>query len=107
MRFTEQIVLITGGGSGIGREMAVQFAAEGASLVIADRYLDAAQGTVDLITAPAEPRLPRETDVSQSDQVEAMAEAALNDSARSMSWSTMPAFQSATRSSISMRRPGT
>ena len=44
-------MLITGGGSGIGREMAVQFAAEGASLVIADRYLDAAQGTVDLITA--------------------------------------------------------
>jgi NAD(P)-dependent dehydrogenase (short-subunit alcohol dehydrogenase family) len=51
MRFTEQTVLITGGGSGIGREMAVQFAAEGASLVNADRHLDAAQRTVDLITA--------------------------------------------------------
>ena len=78
MRFNDQIVLITGGGSGIGREMAVRFAAEGASLVIADRYLDAAQGTVDLIEGADGSALATQTDVSQADQVEAMAKAALD-----------------------------
>src|SRR4029079_4442239 len=78
MRFNDQVVLITGGGSGIGREMAVRFAAEGASLVIADRYLDAAQGTVDLIEGAGGSALATQTDVSQSDQVEAMAKAALD-----------------------------
>ncbi len=77
-RFANQVVLITGGGSGIGREMAVRFAAEGASLVIADRYLDAAQGTVDLIEGAGGSALATQTDVSQSDQVEAMAKAALD-----------------------------
>ncbi len=78
MRFNDQIVLITGGGSGIGREMAIRFAAEGASLVIADRYLDAAQGTVDLIEGADGSALATQTDVSQADQVEAMAKAALD-----------------------------
>ena len=57
MRFKEQVILITGGGSGIGREMAVRFAAEGASLVIADRHLDAANGTVEMIESAGGPAL--------------------------------------------------
>src|SRR5688500_327912 len=77
-RFSDHSVLITGGGSGIGREMAVQFAAEGASLVIADRHLDAANGTVDLITEAGGSAIATETDVSDSAQVEAMAQAALD-----------------------------
>ncbi|MDQ2682324.1 MAG: glucose 1-dehydrogenase [Chloroflexota bacterium] len=77
MRFTNRIVLITGGGSGIGRQMALDFAAEGASLVIADRYLDSAEGTVALIEEAGGSALATQTDVSQADQVEAMAAAAL------------------------------
>lgn len=77
MRFENQVVLITGGGSGIGREMATRFAAEGASLVIADRHIDAANGTVDLIEAQGGSALATETDVSDASQVEAMATAAL------------------------------
>ena len=76
-RLRDRVVLITGGGSGIGREMAKQFASEGAALVIADRHLDAAQGTVDLITTAGGSAIATETDVSQSDQVAAMAETAL------------------------------
>ena len=77
MRFENQVVLITGGGSGIGREMALRFASEGASLVIADRHLDAAQGTVELIESDGGSAIATETDVSQADQVEAMAARAL------------------------------
>jgi NAD(P)-dependent dehydrogenase (short-subunit alcohol dehydrogenase family) len=58
--------------------MAVRFAAEGASLVIADRHLDAAQGTVAMIEAAGGSAIATRTDVSQSDQVEAMAKAALD-----------------------------
>jgi meso-butanediol dehydrogenase / (S,S)-butanediol dehydrogenase / diacetyl reductase len=77
-RLIDQVVLITGGGSGIGREMAVQFSAEGASLVIADRHLDAANGTVEMIEAAGGSAIATETDVSDSAQVEAMAQAALD-----------------------------
>jgi meso-butanediol dehydrogenase / (S,S)-butanediol dehydrogenase / diacetyl reductase len=58
--------------------MARMFAAEGASLVIADRHLDAANGTVEMIEASGGSAIATETDVSDSAQVEAMAQAALD-----------------------------
>ena len=48
-RFGGQTVLVTGAGSGIGRAAALRFAAEGASVVVADYNLPAAQDTVDQI----------------------------------------------------------
>jgi NAD(P)-dependent dehydrogenase (short-subunit alcohol dehydrogenase family) len=50
-RFVGQTVLVTGAGSGIGRAAALRFAAEGASVVVADYNLPAAQDTVQQITA--------------------------------------------------------
>jgi 3-hydroxybutyrate dehydrogenase len=44
-RFDGRIAIITGSASGIGKEIALRFAAEGSSPVIADLNLDAAQGT--------------------------------------------------------------
>ena len=41
--FSRQVLVIVGGGSGIGREVAIQAAQRGAHLVVADRDLEAAQ----------------------------------------------------------------
>jgi NAD(P)-dependent dehydrogenase (short-subunit alcohol dehydrogenase family) len=57
--------------------MALRSSAEGASIVVADRRLDAAKGTVELIESSGGSALATETDVSQADQVEAMAARAL------------------------------
>ncbi len=45
------VVLVTGGASGIGRAASLMFAREGARLAVADRSLDGAAETVDLISA--------------------------------------------------------
>jgi NAD(P)-dependent dehydrogenase (short-subunit alcohol dehydrogenase family) len=50
-RLDGKVALITGAGSGIGREASVLFAAEGASVVAVDRDKDTAEETVALIRA--------------------------------------------------------
>src|SRR5680860_1526890 len=45
-RLARKIALITGGGSGIGRETAFRFAREGATVVVADVQDEAGQATV-------------------------------------------------------------
>jgi meso-butanediol dehydrogenase/(S,S)-butanediol dehydrogenase/diacetyl reductase len=77
LRFPDRVVLITGGGSGIGREMALRFAAEGASIVAADRYVERAQETVSLIEQAGGSGLAVLCDVANSGQVQAMADSAL------------------------------
>ncbi len=50
-RFTDQVVIVTGAASGIGKEIARTFAREGAIVAIADLREDAAQATADQIIA--------------------------------------------------------
>ena len=52
-RFTDQVVLITGAGSGIGRATAVAFAREGAHIVVSDLNETSGQKTVALIESKA------------------------------------------------------
>lgn len=49
MRLANKVLLITGGGSGIGRATALLAAREGAQVAVADRNLDAARETVSLL----------------------------------------------------------
>ena len=49
-RLEQQVAIVTGAGSGIGRETALLFAEEGASVVVGDYNLEAAQETVELIS---------------------------------------------------------
>jgi NAD(P)-dependent dehydrogenase (short-subunit alcohol dehydrogenase family) len=51
MRFQDRIVVVTGGGSGIGRETAIEFAGEGGIVAVSDIDTRSAERTVEEITA--------------------------------------------------------
>lgn len=68
----EKIVLITGGGSGIGRAAAVLFASEGAKVIIANRRVEAGNETVNIIKKSGGEALFIQTDISQRVQVETL-----------------------------------
>ena len=71
-------VLITGGGSGIGRATALTAVREGAAVVIGDISKTGADETVAMITAAGGQALAVEVDVSDEAQVEALVAAADN-----------------------------
>ncbi|HET7721364.1 MAG TPA: SDR family NAD(P)-dependent oxidoreductase, partial [Acidimicrobiales bacterium] len=50
-RLAGKVALITGAGSGIGREASLLFASEGASVVAVDLAEDTAKETADLVAA--------------------------------------------------------
>ena len=68
-----KIAVVTGASSGIGRAIAIMFAAEGARLVIADVTEDPVEGgerTVDLITRAGGTAAFHKTDVGRWDEVD-------------------------------------
>ena len=72
MRLKDKVALITGAGSGIGREAALLFAREGAAVVCVDLDEQAAQQTSDML----EKALPVRADVSKAADCQAMVAAA-------------------------------
>lgn len=68
------LVLVTGGGSGIGRETALAFARQGARVVVADINLDTANETVGLIEKLGGTAHPYALDVSDESAVIAFAD---------------------------------
>ena len=67
-RLTGRTALVTGAGSGIGRQVATRFAAEGARVVFSDRDLATA---TEAAAAAGGATLPLEMDVSDENSVEA------------------------------------
>ena len=72
MRLKGKVALITGGGSGIGREASLLFAREGAAVVVADVADDAGRQTVASITSQGGRASYVHADVSSAAESEAM-----------------------------------
>ena len=72
MRLRDKVALITGAGSGIGRESALLFAREGAAVVAADVREDGAVDTVEAIVAGGGRALAVRADVALAGDCEAM-----------------------------------
>jgi NAD(P)-dependent dehydrogenase (short-subunit alcohol dehydrogenase family) len=76
MRLSNKVALITGAGSGIGREAALLFAKEGAKVVVVDINSAAGQETVSLIRAAGDEGTFTPADVSKAAEARAMIEVA-------------------------------
>ena len=76
MRLEDKVALITGAGSGIGRESAILFSHEGAAVVCVDINEDAARGTEAEIKSNGGRAIAIRADVAISDDCRDMVEAA-------------------------------
>jgi len=71
MKLKDKVALVTGGGSGLGRAIALLFAEEGAYVVVNELRLETAEQTVSSMKGPAGGRA-IQADVADSAQVKAM-----------------------------------
>lgn len=71
----DRVVVVTGAGQGIGRELARQFAAAGAVAIIADLSLQNAESVAAEIKATGGNALPLAVDVSKKESVDSMVAA--------------------------------
>ena len=76
IRLSNQVAIITGGGAGIGRAIALAFAAVGADIVIADIVPERCEETTARVAELGRRTLAFPTDMADTDQVNAMVEAA-------------------------------
>ena len=78
----DKIALVTGAGYGIGRAIAVEFASEGADVVIAARGREALEETARAIEAHGRRALVVVADLKEAADVDSVAEAALKEFGR-------------------------
>ena len=74
MKLKGKVAIITGGGSGLGREVALAYAQEGASLVLTSNSREQIEHVAEECHALGVPALPVYADVSVPDDVAAMVE---------------------------------
>ncbi|MEF8758101.1 MAG: SDR family oxidoreductase [Halobacteriales archaeon] len=80
--FSDRVVAVTGGSSGIGRETAVQFATHGASVVVADVDDEKGEETVSIIEDENGEAVYVHTDVTDMEQVREMVRTAIDEYGR-------------------------
>jgi 3-oxoacyl-[acyl-carrier protein] reductase len=84
-----RVAVITGAAGGIGREAAITFAKAGADVVIADIGEAGLEGTADLVRAAGGRVLVRRTDVSDREDVNGLAAAAIAEFGRLDVWANV------------------
>lgn len=82
----DKVAIVTGGGTGIGRSIALAMASCGADVVVASRDLSHLEATAAQIRAGGRRALPVQTDIRQTDQVDALLETAVKTLGRCMCW---------------------
>jgi NAD(P)-dependent dehydrogenase (short-subunit alcohol dehydrogenase family) len=75
--FAGKVAVVTGGGSGLGRAFALEFARLGAEVVVAGRRPEPLDETAALIAQDGGAALAHPTDVRDPDQVDALVAAAV------------------------------
>ena len=78
MQLKDKVAFITGSASGIGKEIAIVYAREGASIVIADLNKDAAEATAAELVQAGAKAVGIAVDVTSEDQVNAAVEQAVS-----------------------------
>jgi len=76
-RFADSVIIVTGGGSGLGRDYCNAFAQEGGKVVCADIDLETASQTVKAITESGGTATALKCDVTKADEVDSMVEQAI------------------------------
>jgi dihydroanticapsin dehydrogenase len=76
-RLAGKVAIITGGGSGIGRATARLFAAEGASVVLADINLESAKDAAEAVTCDGRAALAVGCDISRESEVQQLVSASI------------------------------
>ncbi len=79
---TDRVAIVTGSGAGIGKSIALVFAEAGANIVVASRTEKDVLATVAEIQDKGNKAIGVTVDVSQSDQVEAMVQKAMQEFGR-------------------------
>lgn len=85
-RVSEQVVVVTGASSGIGRETAIRFARQGAAVVLTARNTEALQEVENEITTEGGRALVVPADVSDFEQVRRVAQSAAERFGRIDTW---------------------
>jgi NAD(P)-dependent dehydrogenase (short-subunit alcohol dehydrogenase family) len=78
MLLTDQVAIITGGGGGIGRAIALAYASVGANVVIADIVPERCDETAARVREMGRQALPIPTDVVDTNQIRALVDKAAN-----------------------------
>ena len=74
MKLENKIAIVTGGGQGIGRGLALGLAREGANVVIADIQMEQAEATAEEIRAVGRKALALRTNVTQLPEIASMVD---------------------------------